>query len=812
MALVWFTKLGCLPYYSSVCPVEARFLVSSPSTGQAVQNLGALRLLPEPDCPVEDRTPPSFSLHGAALPGWRTHPSVFRPVCPPVAGVPGDLEWSAYVRAPNLLTVRTQISASAFFYSTAPQEHLQVFKSDLSVARLKLGNMSVESPSTNPRSADRRCCDRELHRPIGNLPSLKPGSRFMMAPGGVVSEVGIPDFVTCDGWMAELDHYVCCHTDGRGLPSHVDARKIYRHLSRSEYGTSRHDHVVWEQVRFAKNRLIQWMKGKKHWEEGGEKFAKIPHFGGPEALIAVIIIGGNDGKFPYYWGSEWNDMKLDHLLQEPGSSNYQVHPFWKGAKLESEDWRKRRFFVPNKGLKGENPGLLSSYTDTNDTLVSPLPFNHKIKKNFEFGLNYWTHLRPYSKRPHNDPVLGQSSHALIGGRSGSSANPRRVPAPSHQRNFGNRRRETTGGERATGLEVSTPSNRQAATGSASSVPASNRRRLITEDRQGNGGKRPTNQGDSSSKRRRSPGINVPHPSPVSPASPRQQGSRKKKSRQSTDRLLENDRPSAVPGAVELPRGELTHFASGSPAPFADMSFEPSAPRPGRNTLSPARETTERSAVGPAARPTASRLPRRTPEAANNPAAARTPPPRRSRSPPPAAVRTQPLRRSRSPPAFPEQAERSSQLGKKKDPVASTRSVSEPSTERTPIIINSDSEVEEVKPNPAALRQAHKASKEKIMREYLKHLNEYKYKTKEVVALARYLNGLPASFWEQKIDAAVVRQCEADGPKGCKYKWWTHLRMIQEMFQELGYLDKENKLRKGRVPMLNTDLIWDEDEL
>lgn len=96
-----------------------------------------------------------------------------------------------------------------------------------------------------------------------------------------------------------------------------------------------------------------------------------------------------------------------------------------------------------------------------------------------------------------------------------------------------------------------------------------------------------------------------------------------------------------------------------------------------------------------------------------------------------------------------------------------------------------------------------------MRGFLRHLNEYK--TRDVVDLVGHLNALPASFWEQKMDAAVVRQCEADGPKRCKYKWRTHLRMIQEMFQDLKYLDGDNRLLKGSVPKINTDLVWDDDE-
>ncbi|KAM7190678.1 hypothetical protein V8F33_009342 [Rhypophila sp. PSN 637] len=245
----------------------------------------------------------------------------------------------------------------------------------------------------------------------------------MSRPGqGIPRSIGIPQArIAGDVWLQRLDEYVknCCGPEG--LPRHIDARKIYRELSRSRASVEKAQHQAWGDFRTAQAALVKWMKGKKHWMDNVERERedkRIPDFGGPEAIITMMILDNKEGQYPKIWEKEWTEMRLGHLIKEIGT--VPVDPFWKGAKLEVPQWRNFRFTGGN---------LLSV---TNQTRLPP-NFRKHNKKDVLSGLNDWVRASGYTfweNLSEDDPVFNREDYRLpkndeAGNGGPSTTNPAR---------------------------------------------------------------------------------------------------------------------------------------------------------------------------------------------------------------------------------------------------------------------------------------------------------------------------------------------------------------------------------------------------
>ncbi|KAK4213961.1 hypothetical protein QBC37DRAFT_373481 [Rhypophila decipiens] len=624
----------------------------------------------------------------------------------------------------------------------------------------------------------------------------------MSRPGqGIPRSIGIPqDRIAGDVWLQRLNEYAknCCGP--AGLPRHLDARKIYRELSRSKASVEKARHKAWQDFSKAQADLVKWMKGKKHWKdkvEGEREDRRIPDFGGPEAIITMMILDNKEGRYPKIWEKEWDEMRLGHLIKEIGT--VPVDPFWKGAKLEVPEWRNYRFTAV------ENTRDLLSVT--NKTRL-PNNFRKLNKKDVLGQLNDWVRAPNYYFWEHlgeDDPVFNCEDYRLP-----KNDEERRGPAtPS-------RRQPVAGGMT---LARTTNAQRQGRMIDDEADLASRRRQRDEPSRRTAQPGEPTEANSSPSS---SPPSKVAKKSRKSDHGPRElarqtpSGLPPANKAKSANRLTENDRPTPARSTNQLtrrlqPRPGLS-FTSPDPDSRCPRRTQPPKPSqassvassttPAPKKKTPATKPARRKHLpdsefypftAPVPRPAAPSLLPLAPRADNN----------SELVPPPAPIARPPLL-----PARPIQSAPATMTPAASSPAPSiqqqTQQAAAPTMAMTlfktqpapdPIELDDDDDDEDlilIKADP--LREAENA---RLKKHYLSHLSK-KYGALELIELFDYLNTLPAKFWEGPMDAATCQRCKDAGPKDHNgqpgpYQWSVVLRILQEMFRKMGYLGEDNKL-------------------
>lgn len=118
-------------------------------------------------------------------------------------------------------------------------------------------------------------------------------------------------------------------------PPWLDLRAVAGQIARSSAKSA--SHRAWISLRTSVTAVEGWMHNRNSWRDAVQ-VSKMPHIGTASEIKAVEFIKG-DAHFPSCLMRALRRIKLDFLLDTLPPSEDEVPGFWKGAELNSPEWR-----------------------------------------------------------------------------------------------------------------------------------------------------------------------------------------------------------------------------------------------------------------------------------------------------------------------------------------------------------------------------------------------------------------------------------------------------------------------------------------